>query len=79
VDGRARKALRCQGLGRPQFVIPRDQSFGDHPELDIKSVEVLGEKIALQLMLNSAGHEATQAAIADTGFDTGGESLLDAH
>lgn len=47
LDERARTALRCPELGRPQFVVRLDQSLWNHPELDVEFVEVLGEEIAL--------------------------------
>jgi len=63
-DVRGRTAPRCQELGRPQFVVLFNHSLGDCPEFNVEFVEVLGEEIALQFMFDSAGHEATQAAIA---------------
>ncbi len=56
-----------------------DQSRRYGTELDVKFIEVLGEEIPLQFMLDGPRHEATQAAIANMRFDSGGESFLNAH
>jgi hypothetical protein len=65
VGVRARTAPRCRELGRPQFVELFNQSIGKRPEFDVEFVEILCEKIALELMFDRSSHEATQAAIAD--------------
>ncbi len=45
---------------RPQFVVLLDQSLLNDPELDVEFIEVLGEEIALQFMLDNPSHEAVR-------------------
>jgi len=56
-----------------------DKPGRDLAELAVELGEILVEQVAFELVRYGSGDEAAQAAMADSGFDSGSEVLVDAH
>ena len=71
------RVLRYQGSG-PQPVVFLDELVGYRSEIILQLVEIGGEGVSLELMLDCPGHERTQAPGADVILDPSREVLFDA-